>query len=35
MGNWGYNPTFRGYNCIYNWLRKIPLTIHQLFEGDR
>ena len=23
MGNWGYNPTYRGYNSIYNWLGPI------------
>ena len=26
MGNWSYNPTYRSYNPIYNWIRGPPCS---------
>ena len=31
MGNWGYNPTYRGYNSIYSWLGPTSLKTWNLF----
>ena len=31
--SWGYNPTYKGYNSIYNWLGpNLVIVIYNLYN---